>query len=303
MLPLKTLLTFTERVVVVCDMSAHSEHAHGHIESANTLSGVSSCCSNSRTSLKTMAVVVVVMTLVALFGRLNSGSLSEQSYAGSTDSSSGILQSKNEGDIPSSLVIRPIVCTFINDVAEQIEQSKMEITMFWNVSHYPNFLSTMNIPTESWKIQKAKYVKLLLEANANFVDRAENVPESFNLTFVAGFSGSSVTAGHGMLNCAFVLVACALEQKSDRSFILYLLKFSIPDNYFHEAFPQIFEDALSPVFHAMQVPFIVRNHALGNNPCYPYDACIATHLGEDLDLLTWEQARLVLVQPSASNFF
>ena len=28
---------------------------------------------------------------------------------------------------------------------------------------------------------------------------------------------------------------------------------------------------------------------LGNNPCYPYDACVATHMGDDVDVLTWEQ--------------
>lgn len=61
------------------------------------------------------------------------------------------------------------------------------------------------------------------------------------------------------------------------------------DNYFDESFPQVFERTLTPVFAALGVPFVVRNHALGNNPCYPYDACVATHLGEDLDLLVWEQ--------------
>ena len=35
----------------------------------------------------------------------------------------------------------------------------------------------------------------------------------------------------------------------------------------------------------------VRNHALGNNPCYPYDSCVETHMGGDLDVLTWEQVR------------
>lgn len=63
----------------------------------------------------------------------------------------------------------------------------------------------------------------------------------------------------------------------------------IIDNYFKEAFPQVFHDTLAPIFSAMAVPFVVRNHALGNNPCYPYDACIATHLGDDLDILAWEQ--------------
>ena len=36
--------------------------------------------------------------------------------------------------------------------------------------------------------------------------------------------------------------------------------------------------------------FIVRNHAIGNNPCFPYDACIITHLGDDVDILLWEQS-------------
>jgi len=36
--------------------------------------------------------------------------------------------------------------------------------------------------------------------------------------------------------------------------------------------------------------FIVRNHAIGNNPCFPYDACITTHLGDDVDILLWEQS-------------
>lgn len=193
-----------------------------------------------------------------------------------------------------SRAVRPIDCAFINDIAKQIQHTKTEITAFWNVSHFPNFMSTMNIPTESWKIQKAKYVKLLLEANTNFVDRAEHVAESFNVTFVAGFSGSSVTAGHGKYHNV------TLKSFNPFLFSLYTnfnFKLLHTDNYFHEAFPQIFEDTLSPVFRALQVPFTVRNHALGNNPCYPYDACIATHLGEDLDLLTWEQVRLDCVLP------
>jgi hypothetical protein len=70
-----------------------------------------------------------------------------------------------------------------------------------------------------------------------------------------------------------------------------LLTWNNADNYFNESFPQVFERKLAPVFAALQVSFVVRNHALGNNPCYPYDACIATHLGEDLDILAWEQVR------------
>lgn len=63
------------------------------------------------------------------------------------------------------------------------------------------------------------------------------------------------------------------------------------DSYFREAYPQVFHDTMLPVFRTMPwMNFTVRNHALGNNPCYPYDACIATHLGNDLDMLTWEQS-------------
>lgn len=44
---------------------------------------------------------------------------------------------------------------------------------------------------------------------------------------------------------------------------------------------------------AMGLELVVRNQAIGNNPCFPYDACVATHMGKDLDILTWEQVRLL----------
>jgi hypothetical protein len=66
------------------------------------------------------------------------------------------------------------------------------------------------------------------------------------------------------------------------------------DNYFYEAYPQVFHDAMAPVFRALRVNLTTRNHALGNNPCYAYDACIPTHLGDDLDILTWEQVRWLI---------
>jgi hypothetical protein len=77
---------------------------------------------------------------------------------------------------------------------------------------------------------------------------------------VVGFSGSSVTAGH--------------------------------DNFFHEAYPAIVERTLQRVFQPLGIEVEVRNHAMGNNPCYPYDTCMSTHLGDDLDIITWEQVCL-----------
>lgn len=79
-----------------------------------------------------------------------------------------------------------------------------------------------------------------------------------DVEFVVGFSGSSVTASH--------------------------------DNFFHEGFPSIFNTTMRHVFEIAGIALTVRNHALGNNPCCPYDNCIETHLGDDLDLVMWEQS-------------
>ena len=77
-------------------------------------------------------------------------------------------------------------------------------------------------------------------------------------SFVMGITGSSVTAGH--------------------------------DNFFNESYPAVIETALSPIFKLMNITLVVRNAALGNNPCLPYDACISNHVGSDLDFLSWEQS-------------
>ena len=114
-----------------------------------------------------------------------------------------------------------------------INQTRNKIWTEWDVSQFPLFLSLIDVPKRSWEIQKNKYIRLILE-------------EDKNKTYVVGFSGSSVTAGH--------------------------------DNFFREAYPQVFHDVMAPIFHVIGVKLEVRNQALGNNPCYPYDACVATHM-------------------------
>lgn len=150
---------------------------------------------------------------------------------------------------------------------EAVDVTIKRIWKDWDVDHYPLFLYYMHIPKSSWEIQKQKFISLLLE----------HKPIK---TYVVGFSGSSVTAGH--------------------------------DNFFNEAFPQIFYNNLVGIFKLAGVEMVVRNQALGNNPCYPYDACVETHMvnflfysslfiqrffiryflaqGDDLDLLAWEQS-------------
>jgi hypothetical protein len=131
-------------------------------------------------------------------------------------------------------------------IKESIEKSKKEIWDNWDITNFPLFLNFMHIPRHSWDIQKHKFIKLILEEKYS------------NSSFVVGFAGSSVTAGH--------------------------------DSYFQEAYPQIFYNSMKSVMSTLNVKFEVRNHGLGNNPCYPYDSCIPTHMGDDLDILTWEQS-------------
>jgi hypothetical protein len=104
----------------------------------------------------------------------------------------------------------------------------------------------------SWRIYKAKFINLFIQNINN--QKNKNVTK-----FVIGFSGSSVTAGH--------------------------------DNYFNESYPAVLERTLQKVFKPLGIELEVRNHAMGNNPCYPYDACMGTHLGDDVDIITWEQVR------------
>jgi len=77
-------------------------------------------------------------------------------------------------------------------------------------------------------------------------------------SFVVGISGSSVTAGH--------------------------------DNYYSQSYAHVLEETLEPVFTSLQLHIEVRNRAMGNNPCMPYDLCMPTFFGRDLDVLTWEQS-------------
>lgn len=89
-----------------------------------------------------------------------------------------------------------------------------------------------------------------------------NLVQQNESKFVIGFSGSSVTAGH--------------------------------DNYFNESYPAVVERTLQRVFRPLGIALEVRNHAMGNNPCYPYDTCMSTHMGDDVDIITWEQVDLAV---------
>jgi len=42
-------------------------------------------------------------------------------------------------------------------------------------------------------------------------------------------------------------------------------------------------------FQSLNIKLIVKNVALGNNPCMPYDVCVKIFAGLDADIVQWEQ--------------
>lgn len=180
-----------------------------------------------------------------------------------------IYVAKSYADEYEKKYIDKELCGRFEPLKTEIEKIRKGIWREWNVTHYPNFLKLMHVPHSSWKIQKLKFLSVLAKSFKG-EDSAKNE------TFVIGFSGSSVTAGHGM-KCSLSFISYAFNPQT------------FLDNYFSEAYPNVVYEKLLPIFHHLNYSLIVRNHAIGNNPCYAYDACIATHLGDDLDIATWEQ--------------
>ena len=144
--------------------------------------------SNSNSNNKTIYVAAPLFFLIC-FG-VYSTVLNE-----STVQNLKVYQAANISALPTSnrpvdqlkKSIKPPACMTsaeYHHIHATIEAAQTRIWEFWDISHYPLFLTTMSIPTKSWDIQKLKFTKMLLER------------KRLNHPFVVGFSGSSVTAGH-----------------------------------------------------------------------------------------------------------
>ena len=72
------------------------------------------------------------------------------------------------------------------------------------------------------------------------------------------FMGSSVTAGH--------------------------------DSYLNQSYPILVGEMMKATFAKAGIKFTTSNNAIGNNPCLPYDACVATFAGAHADMVHWEQS-------------
>lgn len=76
--------------------------------------------------------------------------------------------------------------------------------------------------------------------------------------FVFGFTGDSVAAGH--------------DCKGD------------------EAYPIQVKNYFGPILESAGIEFEVRNVAVGDNPCFPYNFCVRSYIGEDCDIVSWDQS-------------
>ena len=156
-----------------------------------------------------------------------------------------------------SAVLTSATAQRMQTTLEAVRQAKAAIYKTWDVDNFPYFLSMVDAPRTSWELQKQKFVELLLSHQGHGPGQTDGQQEH-KRRFVIGFSGSSVTAGH--------------------------------DSFFNEAFPSVVNRTMRSVLAAAGVELEVRNHAFGNNPCCPYDNCLETHLGDDLDIVAWEQS-------------
>jgi hypothetical protein len=221
---------------------------------ARAMQAAPTSVSSSLCSLGSKCVGIILVIIAALVFIDPFRSMSDMSPT-SVDSNEGTHEISKQfpGEDLSSSQFKKI-----ETMKNEIDVIQNRIFNEWNVSSYPNFLQLMHIPPLSWKLQKLKFLRLLFDSLHEEISDSDIKGRENNVAFVIGFSGSSVTAGH--------------------------------DNYFSEAYPNVVYENLLPFFNSLNISLVVRNHAVGNNPCYAYDACIETHLGDDLDIVGWEQS-------------
>jgi hypothetical protein len=165
------------------------------------VSSSDSCCGcirepHGRASTRTALVVVAVLLSMFAYTQLQDQFAFQSTVEQSVTDSNTTW--RKDGGHRDSDGLYDVNCSFLNTVLAESYQVKQQLDQYWNTSNYPNFKAMMNIPEESWNLQKAKLVKLVLEAGSNVAGSQLRSDSAFRrLDFVVGFSGSSVTAGHG----------------------------------------------------------------------------------------------------------
>jgi hypothetical protein len=132
-----------------------------------------------------------------------------------------------------------------------------DIAIEWEIDKYPNFLRSVGTSMADWDLLVQKFQRKILQAAEADVDPDHKEGSFQNNNFTISFMGSSVTAGH--------------------------------DSSFKESFPVLVGEKMSPLLAKLGVHLTSRNVAMGNNPCMPYDVCVETFAGKDVDVVHWEQ--------------
>ena len=154
--------------------------------------------SNSRTSIRTMVVIVSTIVIIFLYYQWQDNAIFSDSKMHEIAVGSELSPSLTSDELyikKSVENMQNVDCKYMTDVLQSVKSTLDRLDQTWNTSYYPNFKTMMHIPNNSWNIQKAKMIKLLLEASSN--QKNSTKAEQYKLNFVVGFSGSSVTAGHG----------------------------------------------------------------------------------------------------------
>jgi len=164
----------------------------------------------------------------------------------------------------ASLILLHVVLLLFNTTAtrngadsvlealKEVDSTLEFINHRWQVNEYPRFLKAASISDSSWQIMKNRFLVKIIDSLLSRTEKSKSVK------FVISFVGSSVTAGH--------------------------------DSPYNSSFPMLTRTLLSNAFAAIGITLEVRNGAVGNNACIPYDVCSKTFAGSDADVIVWEQS-------------
>ena len=128
----------------------------------------------SRRAAIGLLLVLASVLLVTIFSQLH-----EASSPASHSSKPVIDSSSNSHSVATN-------ADYLKTSGDIILKSLTQIKDYWRIRDYPLFLSTMDIPAESWEIQKNKFILQIIRQQQS-LSRGK---------FVVAFTGSSVTAGH-----------------------------------------------------------------------------------------------------------
>ena len=132
----------------------------------------------------------------------------------------------------------------------------------WDIDHYPNFLMSCQMHKSSWEILKFRFINTI--ANAIGDNSLDNTD------FLIAFMGSSVAAGH--------------------------------DSKYDKAYPLVTGTLMKSSFNAAGINLLVTNNAVANNPCMPYDSCVATYAGQNADIVHFEHSMNCFEPPMYEQF-